>query len=127
LAAKHQDDSLFVGIRGGSLSERLFFWLTFAQHAGGLATEVEEGAKGGDAQHDWGTNAGRSGLPARYFERLAQAPLGRSVTTALIGAGILGLLATLWSEWSKCRRHKVIYVVWPASDSVTEPPPPCGG
>jgi hypothetical protein len=49
------------------------------------------------------------------------------VTKALIGAGILGLLATLWSEWSKWRRNKVIYVIWHASDGVSGPEPPGGG
>lgn len=43
------------------------------------------------------------------------------MTAALIGAGILGLLATLWSEWSRCRRYKAVYVLWHASDGVTGP------
>jgi hypothetical protein len=42
---------------------------------------------------------------------LALAPLGRSVTKTLIGAGILGLLATLWSEWSNWRRNRDVYVI----------------
>jgi hypothetical protein len=43
------------------------------------------------------------------------------VTKALIGAGILGLVATLWSEWSKWRRYKVVYVEWHAYDCVRGP------
>ena len=43
------------------------------------------------------------------------------MTAALIGAGILGLLAILWSEWSRCRRYKAVYVLWHAYDGVTGP------
>jgi predicted alpha/beta hydrolase len=60
----------------------------------------------------------------QHLEGLAGVPLGHSLTKTLIGAGVLGLPATLWSEWSKWRRKKVVYVMSHASDGVTGPEPP---
>jgi hypothetical protein len=90
-----------------------------AQDASGFVTQSEREQKGGGRQHDLedtggyrpGPGPGRPGLGA----------FRRSVTKALIGAGILGLLATLWSEgseWSKWRRYKVVYVEWHNNDGV---------